>query len=149
MSFDQILSSTNISASGLSAERVRMEVVANNIANAHATRTSGGGAFRRQDVVFATMLNDQLRSAGSRARCGRAGYGVQVVGIIDDLSEQPRVFNPGHPDADGGGFVVMPNVLIPLEMVNLMTANRAYEANVKVLQAFRQQTEQALSILRG
>jgi flagellar basal-body rod protein FlgC len=146
MSFDQIMTATNISASGLSAERMRMEVVANNIANAFSTRTPQGGPYRRQDMVFAAVLNDHLR----RQPCGHHSFGgVQVVGVVDDLSELPRVFNPGHPDADSQGFVAMPNVQMPIEMVNLMTANRAYEANLKVLQAFRQQAEQALLLLRA
>lgn len=140
MNFDRMLSATNISASGLSAERLRMEVVANNIANAFSTRGPGGGPFRRQDVVFAAVLNDFVDTG--------LGGGVQVVGVVDDLSEMPRVHNPGHPDADGDGFVVMPNVFIPIEMVNLITANRAYEANLKVLQAFRQQIDQALILIR-
>jgi flagellar basal-body rod protein FlgC len=123
-----------------------MEVVANNIANASSTRTAQGGPYRRQDVVFATVLNDYVRGRGRQA--GASG-GVRVLGVVDDLSELPRIHNPGHPDADPQGYVLMPNVQLPLEMVNLMTANRAYEANLKVLQAFRQQAEQALLLLRG
>ena len=147
MGFDQYFGSTNISSSGLSAERTRMEVVANNIANAYSTRTPAGGPFRRQDVVFAAVLDDQI---GGRRKAGEHNFaGVRVVDIVDDPSETPRIFSPGHPDADSEGFLRMPNVQIPLEMVNLMTANRAYEANLKVLQAFRQQAENALSILRG
>ena len=145
MSFNDLLSVADISASGLSAERLRMEVVANNIANANATRTPGGGPLRRQDVIFATVLGDHLRGAARGERLG----GVRAVGVVDDPSELPRVYNPGHPDADPSGYVTMPNVQLPLEMVNLMTATRAYEANLKVLQAFRQQVEQALSLLRS
>lgn len=144
MALDSIFASTNVSASGLSAERMRMEVVANNIANAYATRSPQGGPYRRQEVVFASLLQNHLR--GQRHS---AGAGVQVVDIIADMSELPRVFNPGHPDADPQGFVLMPNVQLPIEMVDLMTANRAYEANLKVLQAFRQQAESALALLRG
>jgi flagellar basal-body rod protein FlgC len=145
MSFDQIMSVANISASGLTAERTRMEVVANNIANAFSTRSASGGPFRRQDVVFATVLDHQL---GRHGGSGQNLRGVQVVGTVDDLSDFPLVYNPGHPDADQRGYVAMPNVLLPIEMVNLITANRAYEANLKVLQAFRQQADQALLILR-
>lgn len=146
MSLDSIFAATNISASGLSAERTRMEIVAQNIANAHATRSTQGGPYRRQEVVFASMLNDRLRRRGLG---NSASSGVQVVNIIADPSELPRVFNPGHPDADAQGFVLMPNVHLPIEMVDLMTATRAYEANLKVLQAFRQQAETALTLLRG
>ncbi len=75
--------------------------------------------------------------------------GVRAAELIDDPSELPRVYNPGHPDADAQGFVTMPNVSLPVEMVNLITAVRAYEANLKVLQAFRQQVEQALLLVRS
>jgi flagellar basal-body rod protein FlgC len=145
MSFDQMFAAANISASGLSAERLRMEVVANNIANAFTTRTSQGGPFRRQDVVFAAVLDNHLQHGSSH---GLHLGGVQAVDIVDDPSELPRVYNPGHPDADAEGFVAMPNVQMPIEMVNLITASRAYEANLKVLQAYRQQVEQALQMLR-
>ena len=138
MGFENILGATNISASGLSAERMRMEVVANNIANAYSTRTPEGGAFRRKDVVFAAVLEDHMQPGG-----------VQVAGIVDDPSELPRIYQPGHPDADANGFVTMPNVNVPLEMVNLITASRAYEANLKVLRSFRQMAEQTLSLARG
>ncbi|MBI3463193.1 MAG: flagellar basal body rod protein FlgC [Planctomycetes bacterium] len=146
MSFDDILGATNISASGLAAERVRMEVLAHNIANANSTRGPNGGAFRRQDVIFAAVLNNQLGLGGpDMAKLG----GVQVAGVVDDPSELPRVFNPGHPDADKEGYVIMPNVQLPIEMVNLITASRSYEANLRVLQSFRQMSEQALSLVRG
>jgi flagellar basal-body rod protein FlgC len=143
---DQIFAAANISASGLSAERRRMEIVANNIANANATRSPNGGPYRRQEVIFEAVLSDQIRG---RRPGTPVITGVQIAGIVDDLSELPRVFQPGHPDADDQGFVLMPNVQLPLEMVDLLTANRAYEANVKVLQAFRQQAETALTLLRG
>ena len=123
-----------------------MEVVANNIANAFSTRSPDGGPYRRQDVLFSTVLNDRLRGGGR----GMSQFnGVQVLGIVDDTSDFPVVYNPGHPDANGNGYVSMPNVNLPLEMVNLITANRGYEANLKVLQAFRQQADQALSIIRS
>lgn len=142
MSFENIFAVTNISASGLAAERLRMEVVANNIANAFSTRTPEGGPYRRQEVVFSAILQDAL--ADGELEPG----GVQVVGIVPDQSELQAIHKPGHPDADNNGFVLMPNVQLPIEMVDLITANRAYEANLKVLRAFRQQAELALSLGR-
>src|SRR5438477_490641 len=121
MSQGMPLDSMRISASGLSAERLRMEVVANNIANAYSTRTAQGGPYRRQDVVFSALVDQHIGQKNQLA-------GVEVAGVVDDMSELPMVFNPGHPDANSEGFVLMPNVQIPIEMVNLMTANRAYEA---------------------
>lgn len=146
MSFDQMLSATNISSSGLTAERMRMEVIANNIANAHSTRMAGGGAFRRQDLTFSAALRDNL---GSKTPGIEKLGGVKVHGIVDDQSAQPRVFEPGHPDAGEDGFVTMPNVFLPVEMVNLMTASRAFEANLTVLNSFRQMSDQSLSLIRG
>jgi flagellar basal-body rod protein FlgC len=146
MAFDDMLGALNVSASGLSAERMRMEVVANNIANANSTRTPNGGPFRRQDVVFATVLNDQMLGGA----LGSSGLGgVEVVGIAEDPAPFTRVLNPGHPDAGKDGYVNMPNVSLPIEMVNLITASRAYEANLQVMHTFRQSAEQALSLARS
>jgi flagellar basal-body rod protein FlgC len=142
---NDLFAASAISASGMSAERLRMEVIANNIANAQTTRTAGGGPFRRQDVVFEAIV-------ASAARPGRAGAeagGVRAVDVVEDQSELPRVYHPGHPDAGSDGYVTMPNVQVPVEMVNLMTASRAYEANLRAAQAFRQMNEQALALLRS
>ncbi len=149
MALDRILSATDIAASGLKAERVRMDVAANNIANAHATRTPGGdGPYRRQQVVFASVLGNPLIQNPDE-RVATLG-GVRVVGVqSDQTTELPRVYNPAHPDADDDGFVRMPNVQIPHEMVDLLTASRSYEANLKSLQTFQRMAEQALSLLRG
>jgi flagellar basal-body rod protein FlgC len=146
MAFDDMMGATNVSASGLSAERLRMEVLANNIANANSTRTAAGGPYRRQEVVFSAILDQHLRSGNHGA--ARLG-GVHVEGVVDDPSDFNRVYNPGHPDADGQGYVLMPNVHLPMEMVNLISASRAYEANLKVLQSFKQMAEQALTLARG
>ncbi len=146
MTWMNLLSSTDISASGLSAERQRMEVVANNLANANTTRTAGGGPYRRQHLVFAAVLNEQQ---GGFPRSASSPGGVRVVAVEEDPSALPRVFNPGHPDADEQGYVTMPNVKIPNEMVDLMTASRAYEANLRALRSFRTMAEQTLALLRG
>ncbi len=137
MSFGNLFPAAGISASALSAERLRMEVTANNIANAFSTRTSEGGPFRRQDVVFSAVME-------------RGGLGgVEVADVVDDESPFPVVSMPGHPDADAQGNVRLPNVQLPLEMVNLVTASRAYEANVRAAQSFIQMSQQALTILRA
>jgi flagellar basal-body rod protein FlgC len=128
----------------MSAERFRMEVIANNIANANSTRSANGGPFRRQDVVFEEVLGAATRPDGTPPLAG-----VQAVELVEDQSELPRVYMPGHPDADAEGFVRMPNVQLPIEMVNLLTASRAYEANLRAAQTFRQMNEQALALLRG
>ena len=149
MGFDTTFNAFNISSSGLTAESLRMETIANNIANASVTRTPEGGPFRRKDVVFETALNQnrQFHSGVANRTSGLAG--VNVVGMVDDQSELPRVYNPGHPDADPDGFVTMPNVNLPMEMVNLITATRAYEANLKAAQSFTDMSQQAIALLKG
>lgn len=144
MSFNTLMGAYGISASGMSAERYRMEVIANNVANANSTKSANGGPFRRQDVVFAEVLSD-----ASKPGVGPNLGGVQAVELVEDQSELPRVYMPGHPDADAEGYVRMPNVQLPIEMVNLVTAARAYEANLRTAQTFRQMNEQALTLLRG
>jgi len=148
MGFDSTFNAFNISSSGLVAERLRMEVVANNIANASVTRTPEGGAYRRKDVVFESLLGQNpFNPEGPFASSGFGG--VAVAGIVEDPSELPRVFNEGHPDADQDGFVTMPNVKLPIEMVNLITATRAYEANLKAAQTFSDMNQQAIAVLKG
>jgi flagellar basal-body rod protein FlgC len=143
MPFRDLFAGSVISGSGMSAERHRMEVIANNIANANSTKTSDGGPFRRQEVVFAEVL-------GSVAADGTVTPGgVEVVERVDDPTPFRREFLPDHPDADATGWVSLPNVNLTFEMVNLMTATRAYEANLKAAQAFRSMNEQALVLLRG
>lgn len=148
MAFDSSLGAFNISASGMSAERFRMEVVANNIANASVTRTSDGGPYRRKEVVFETALDAGAMGRGDDSFSSSLS-GVRVAEVVDDSSEHPRDYRPGHPDADADGFVTLPNVQLPIEMVNLITATRAYEANLKAAQSFVEMNQQALSIVRG
>jgi flagellar basal-body rod protein FlgC len=142
MPFDTLFAAGSISGSGMAAERLRMEVIANNIANANSTRGPDGDPFRRQDVVFAEVLG---REVGGQ----KALKGVEVVDVVDDPAEFPRVYQPNHPDADAEGYVRLPNVQLPIEMVNLLTASRSYEANLKAAQTFRQMNEQALTLLRS
>ncbi|MGE5507102.1 MAG: flagellar basal body rod protein FlgC [Chitinophagales bacterium] len=134
-----------VSASALTAERLRLDVIANNLANANTTRTPGGGPYRRQVVVF-----------GAREEAGagwplaeRPGAGVRVVGIRPDTTPFRRIYNPGHPDADAEGYVQMPNVDPVVEMVDLMAAARAYEANVTVINETKGMAQRALELLRG
>ena len=140
---DGILSHTDVSASGLTAERLRMEVIANNIANANTTRGEDGGPYRRHEVVFATAYEDAL----GISRGGKGG-GVRAEVVQTSGDDMPRAYKPGHPDADEQGYVTMPNVSLANEMVDLITANRSYEAHLRVLRSFRDMAQQALSLLR-
>jgi flagellar basal-body rod protein FlgC len=143
MAFNELFAAGAVSGTGLSAERFRMEVMANNIANANSTRSANGGPFRRQDVVFAEVLGGVRRDGTPELK------GVQATEVVEDPTELPRVYQPGHPDADAEGFVLMPNVQLPIEMVNLLTASRAYEANLRAVQTFTQMNQQALGLLRA
>lgn len=147
MGFGRLLSTTDIAASGLAAERLRMEIAANNIANVHTTSTPQGGPYRRQQAQFSSAMEDTL-SRGSQA-VSDSLQGVEIQAVVRDQSELPTVFNPGHPDANAEGFVKMPNVKLPMEMVDLMTASRAYDANLKSLTMFKQMAEQALSLMQS
>ena len=153
MSMNQILSGMDISASGLTGERLRMEVAANNIANQHSTRTAQGGPYQRQQVTFSAALDQVVTPGGRKTQNGHGAErdlnGVMVVGISSDTTPGDSIYDPGHPDADATGHVQQSNVKIPNEMVDLVTASRAYEANLKSLETFRQMAEQALSLLRG
>ena len=131
-----LYSSIEVSATGLSAERLAMDTIANNIANANTTRTPEGGPFKRQLVVFA-QKNEPAdpadpSSAASDPASSRAG--VDVVGIVNDTSPDRLVYDPSHPDADAQGYVHMPNVEVVKEMVDMMAASRAYDANVTAIQ---------------
>jgi len=139
MSTKGLFGPMSISASGMSAERTRMEIIANNLANAQST-SGPNGPYRRQEVVFEAVLGE---------RGGSAPGGVRAAEVVDDPTPFQRAYMPGHPDADPEGYVEMPNVHLPIEMVNLLTAMRSYEANLKAAQSFKQISEQALALLRG
>ncbi len=147
-----------ISASGMTAERLRMDVVANNLANVNTTRTPGGGPFRRQQVTFTpagTSFGETLAhlsdadSDGGEDGGGDAAGGVQVSGIVPDMRPFKRVYEPGHPDADKQGYVSLPNVDTVTEMVDMMSATRAYEANVSAIGAVKSMAMKALEIGRA
>ncbi len=131
----------NVSASGMTAHRFWMDVIASNIANAETTRTPTGGPYRRKEVVFASF-SQQLDGAGG------VGEGVRVMGVVEDTSPPRLVYDPGHPDAREDGYVEMPNVNPVTEMVDLVVASRAYEANAMALEAAKAMFLRALDILR-
>lgn len=141
------------SASGLTAERLRMDVISNNIANANTTRTENGGAYHRRYVVFNSRerkaesfeqsLNKALGSANNNI-----GNGVRATAIREDTTQGPLVYDPGHPDANEQGYVEKPNVDIVVEMVDMITAHRAYEANSTAINAAKAMALKTLEIGR-
>ena len=138
------------SASGLTAERLRMDVISNNIANANTTRTENGGAYHRRYVVFtprerqAETFENALKNAMGAGQ--KIGDGVRASMIAEDSSQGPLVYDPGHPDANADGYVEKPNVNMVTEMVDMITAHRAYEANSTVINAAKAMALKTLEI---
>lgn len=130
----------NITSSALEAQQTQLDIIAQNIANAHTTRTPQGGPYRRQMVSFETEMLRQANGNPSPLQ------GVQIAGISSDPTPGQRVYDPQNPDADAQGMVTMPNVNLAFEMVDLITATRAYEANLAVAKNSREMAMQTLRI---
>lgn len=120
--------------SGLQAQGKQMELISSNVANARTTDVGTGEPYRRLEAVFKTNDDDI--------------GGVSLDKILTDMSDFPRIFDPGNPDADRQGYVAMPNVNLPIEMMNLNIATRAYQANAAVLKRYQQMVETTLELLR-
>ena len=122
--------SLNVSASGMTAQRLRTDIISQNIANANTTRTADGDPYVRQTVVFTEKTNNSFNSV-LNAALGFSGNGVKVTEIVEDTeTDMKRVYDPSHPDADEDGYVTYPNVDTITEMTNMIDASRSYEANV-------------------
>ena len=136
------------SASGLTAERLRMDVISNNIANANTTRTAAGGAYHRRYVVFEPREAAKQGFSGMLAAAmgPQAGDGVRAVSIESDNTQGPLTYDPGNPDANADGYVERPNVNIVAEMVDMITASRAYEANATAVNAAKNMALKALDM---
>ncbi|MGE5405823.1 MAG: flagellar basal body rod protein FlgC [Candidatus Saccharibacteria bacterium] len=142
------LNGIDIAASGLTAQRLRMDVIANNLANANTTRSAKGGPYRRQMVVFESqsapgqsfddVLNNKIKNYG----------GVRVKQITEDQGPFKQVYDPSNPDADKNGYVSYPNVNVVTEMVDMISATRSYEANVTAMNSIKSMSMKALDIGR-
>ncbi len=133
-----IFDGMRVSGSALQAERTRMDVIAENIANAETTRAADGGPWRRRQVV---LRAEQIRASGNSCS------GVRVAAIEADDHPPMRVHNPAHPDADADGYVSLPNVDLPTEMADMVLAARTYEANAAALRSGREMIRAALNVL--
>ena len=138
----------NISSSGLAAQRVRMNVLASNLANANTTRTPEGGPYKREDVVFAANAAGNEFEDFLDEDWGTQLKKVQVVDIHKDTKAPRRVLDPSNPDADSNGYVSMPNIQVMTEMVNMIAATRAFEANTTALNAAKSMANTALEVGR-
>lgn len=142
------LNALNISASGMTAERMRLDIAAENIANINTTRTENGGSYRRKMVVFEPIEDNSFASAfrSELSRQSNNGGGVRVAEIVEDPSDFRMVYNPEHPDADENGYVQMPNVDLLKETVDSMAASRAYDANLTAFNTIKTMASKALEI---
>ncbi|HHW92295.1 MAG TPA: flagellar basal body rod protein FlgC [Firmicutes bacterium] len=141
-------SSFNISASGMTSQRLRMDLIANNLANVNTTRTRDGGPYQRQVPLFGSRDTAAHFPAFLAGWQRNEGGGVRVVGIVKDPAPPRLVYDPEHPDAGEDGYVAYPNVNVVMEMTDLIAASRAYEANVTAFNAAKTMASLALEIGR-
>ena len=136
----------HISASGLSAQRLRMNLISANLANVNTTRTKAGGPYRRKDPVFAAQAPEGSFREMLRNRQKEMLAKVAVIGIVEDARAPIRRYDPKHPEADKNGYVALPNINVMEEMVNMISATRSYEANVSAIKAAKAMALKALEI---
>lgn len=142
------LKSMDISSSGMTAQRSRLNVISMNLANANTTRTEEGGSYRRKTVIFQTEPVDNSFEAQLKESIDKKIYGVKVTDVVPVSGELKQVYDPTHPDADSEGYVSYPNVNLVEEMVSMLNANRSYEANASAIKASKEMALKALDIGR-
>ncbi|MBZ5575419.1 MAG: flagellar basal body rod protein FlgC [Acidobacteriia bacterium] len=143
-----LLSALSVSASGMSAQRTRSELLVENIANSETTRTAEGGPYRRKDAVFTSTPVASAFSSLLDEQLGGSLMGVTVAGVSVDSRAPEKRYMPGHPDADKDGYVAMPRVNPAEDMVDLMGASRGYEANVSAISSIKDMIQRSIDILR-
>jgi flagellar basal-body rod protein FlgC len=139
------LDSLAISSSGLSAQRLRMNLISSNMANVNTTRMENGEPYKRKDVIFEAAQTGDFQAVLDE-RLGTAGGGVNVAAVIEDNKPFVEKYDPGHPDADENGYIRLPNVNIVEEMVNMISASRSFEANATAVRATKDMAAIALDI---
>lgn len=146
---NQLFTSMHISSAGMAAQRSRMDIVSENIANAESTKTKDGGPYRRSQVVFETVGVESNFQSVFRGQLSRAGgQTVRVAEVSKDPSPFNQIYDPTHPDADAAGMVNMPNVNTIEEMVDMNSAARSFEANITTMDASKRMFLKALELLR-
>jgi len=143
-----LFNSISVSASGMTAQRQRAEVLVENIANADTTRTANGGPYRRQDVVFEAQPISQPFASVFQAQLDNQPQGVAISQMVVDQSEPDRRYLPGHPDADKDGYVSFPKMNPAEDMVDLMGASRSYQANVSAISAVKEMINRSMDLFR-
>ena len=143
-----LLSALSVSASGMAAQRVRSELLVENIANSETTRTAEGGPYRRKDAIFSSTPVPSAFSSLLDEQMGSSLMGVTVAGVSVDTREPERRYMPGHPDADKDGYVAMPRLNPAEDMVDLMSATRGYQANVSAISSIKDMIQRSIDLLR-
>ena len=138
----------SVSASGLSAQRQRAELLVENMANSETTRTPEGGPYRRKDAVFESEQESSPFSAIFQGALNGGATGVRVAQIVEDASEPDKRYMPGHPDADKDGYVAFPRSNPAEDMVDLMSASRGYEGNVAAMSAVKNMIQSSIEIMK-
>jgi flagellar basal-body rod protein FlgC len=140
----ELITGVGATGSALNAQKTRLDLIAQNIANAQTTRSADGGPYKRQVVTFEAQLAHRM----ARGVQGAGATGVKVATISNDPTPGQKIYDPRHPDADAQGMVTMPNVNVSTEMVDLITASRTYEANLSVVKAARLMAQKTIDIGR-
>ena len=144
-----LFSTLSVSASGMSAERQRAQVLVENIANSDTTRTAEGGPYRRKDVVFQSQsVASPFSSSFMESHIGGTESGVAVSDVVEDTTEPDRRYMPGHPDADKDGYVAFPKVNPAEDMVDLLGASRSYQANISAISAVKDMIQRSIDLFR-
>lgn len=141
-----LFNAMNVGASALNAQRDRMNVIASNLANIHTTRTPEGGPYKKKSVVFEACNPESPFERQLQDKLDKQIQGVHVREIVESQALPQKVFDPSHPDADGEGYVLMPNINLMSEMVDMISASRSYEANVTAVNASKSMASKALEI---
>lgn len=143
-----LFSALSVSASGMSAQRARTELLVENLANSDTTRTAEGGPYRRKDVVFTSDPEAGQFSSLFESQLNPGGNGVRVAEVITDTRDPEMRYLPGHPDADKDGYVAYPRMNPAEDMVDLLGASRGYQANVSAISAVKDMLQKSLDLLR-
>jgi flagellar basal-body rod protein FlgC len=143
-----ILSALSVSASGMSAQRARTELLVENLANSDTTRTPEGGPYRRKDAVFTSDPQATQFSSMFENEMNSGAVGVRVADVITDMREPEKRYMPGHPDADKDGYVAVPRMNPAEDMVDLLGASRSYQANVSAISAVKDMIQKSLELFR-
>jgi flagellar basal-body rod protein FlgC len=143
-----LLSALSVSASGMSAQRARTEVLVENLANSDTTRTPEGGPYRRKDTVFAADPSAAQFSSFFESEFNTKGVGVRVASVVTDTRDPEKRYLPGHPDADKDGYVAYPRTNPAEDMVDLLGASRSYQANVSAISAVKEMIQRSMDLFR-